>query len=257
MGERAHRARAGRHRRPNRLRPRLERPASGGGFLLPNEVVLKATFAAVKVGLTMKSSPSPAACGGVVQHRPRARGGELAPDGVEVELYDGLGLSRHTTRTTTRTARRPSPVARSPRAHRGGRRAARRHARVQRLDHRRAEERHRLGLRPPRGSWLWNKTVAVAGATTGQYGAIWAQQDLQRVLGIAGARVVDGELPVHAPTRSSTSRTARERSWPIDFASTWRLWCTRRTSPRRLTAPHENAEGPQLGGPSRRIPALD
>ena len=47
-----------------------------------------------------------------------------------------------------------------------------------------------------RGSWLRNKTVAVAGATTGQYGAIWAQQDLKRVLGIAGARVVGGELPV-------------------------------------------------------------
>ena len=51
--------------------------------------------------------------------------------------------------------------------------------------------------RPPRGgAALWGKTAAVAGATTGQYGAIWAQQDLRRVLGIAGARVVDGELPV-------------------------------------------------------------
>jgi len=49
-----------------------------------------------------------------------------------------------------------------------------------------------------RGSWLRNKTVAVAGATTGQYGAIWAQQDLKRVLGIAGARVVGGELSVSA-----------------------------------------------------------
>ncbi len=43
---------------------------------------------------------------------------------------------------------------------------------------------------------LWGKTAAVAGATTGQYGAIWAQQDLRRILGIAGARVVEGELPV-------------------------------------------------------------
>jgi len=51
--------------------------------------------------------------------------------------------------------------------------------------------------RPPRGgAALWGKTAAVAGATTGQYGAIWAQQDLRRVLGIAGARVVEGELPV-------------------------------------------------------------
>jgi chromate reductase, NAD(P)H dehydrogenase (quinone) len=50
--------------------------------------------------------------------------------------------------------------------------------------------------RPHRESALWGKTVAIAGATTGQYGAIWAQQDLRRVLGLAGARVVEGELPV-------------------------------------------------------------
>ncbi|HET8968932.1 MAG TPA: NAD(P)H-dependent oxidoreductase, partial [Gaiellaceae bacterium] len=47
-----------------------------------------------------------------------------------------------------------------------------------------------------RGSWLRNKTVAVAGATTGEYGAIWAQQDLRRILGIAGARVVAGDFPL-------------------------------------------------------------
>lgn len=47
-----------------------------------------------------------------------------------------------------------------------------------------------------RGSSFKNKTVAIAGATTGQYGAIWAQQDLRRILGIAGARVSAGELPV-------------------------------------------------------------
>jgi chromate reductase, NAD(P)H dehydrogenase (quinone) len=50
--------------------------------------------------------------------------------------------------------------------------------------------------RPPRESALWGKTVAIAGATTGRYGAIWAQQDLRRVLGLAGARVVEGEVPV-------------------------------------------------------------
>ena len=50
--------------------------------------------------------------------------------------------------------------------------------------------------RPHRKAALWGKTVAVAGATTGQYGAMWAQQDLRRVLGIAGARVIGGELPV-------------------------------------------------------------
>jgi chromate reductase len=50
--------------------------------------------------------------------------------------------------------------------------------------------------RPRGGAALAGKTVAVAGATTGQYGAVWAQQDLRRILGIAGARVIDGELPV-------------------------------------------------------------
>jgi chromate reductase, NAD(P)H dehydrogenase (quinone) len=45
-------------------------------------------------------------------------------------------------------------------------------------------------------SVLWGKTAAIAGATTGQYGAIWAQQDLRRILGIAGGRVIDGEIPV-------------------------------------------------------------
>ena len=49
----------------------------------------------------------------------------------------------------------------------------------------------------PRGeAALRGKTVAIAGATTGQFGALWAQQDLRRILGIAGARVVDGELPI-------------------------------------------------------------
>jgi len=42
---------------------------------------------------------------------------------------------------------------------------------------------------------LTNKTVAVVGASTGQFGALWAQQDLRRVLGIAGARVIGEELP--------------------------------------------------------------
>lgn len=50
--------------------------------------------------------------------------------------------------------------------------------------------------RPSGEAALRGKTVAVAGVTTGQYGALWAQQDLRRILGIAGARVIEGELPV-------------------------------------------------------------
>lgn len=43
---------------------------------------------------------------------------------------------------------------------------------------------------------LRNKTVAVVGASTGGYGAMWAQADLRKVLGLIGARVVPGNLPV-------------------------------------------------------------
>ena len=50
--------------------------------------------------------------------------------------------------------------------------------------------------RPQGEAALRNKTVAVVGASMGQFGALWAQQDLRRILGIAGARVVEGELPV-------------------------------------------------------------
>lgn len=48
--------------------------------------------------------------------------------------------------------------------------------------------------RPRAESALRFKPVAVMGATTGSFGAVWAQADLRKVLGTAGARVVDGEV---------------------------------------------------------------
>jgi chromate reductase, NAD(P)H dehydrogenase (quinone) len=45
-------------------------------------------------------------------------------------------------------------------------------------------------------SALWGKPVAVIGASSTDYGAIWAQDHLRKALGIAGARVLDTELPV-------------------------------------------------------------
>lgn len=41
---------------------------------------------------------------------------------------------------------------------------------------------------------LRGKPVAVIGASTGGYGAMWAQADLRRVLGISGARTVGAEM---------------------------------------------------------------
>ena len=56
--------------------------------------------------------------------------------------------------------------------------------------------------RPRLAAALTNKTVAVIGASTGRFGAMWAQADLRRILGTAGARVVGDELPVtHAHDR--------------------------------------------------------
>lgn len=43
---------------------------------------------------------------------------------------------------------------------------------------------------------LRNKPVAVVGASTGMFGAVWAQAELRKVLAAAGARVIDRELPV-------------------------------------------------------------
>jgi chromate reductase len=50
----------------------------------------------------------------------------------------------------------------------------------------------------PRGTSaaLHGKPVAVIGASQSDYGAMWAQEHLRRSLGIAGARVVDLDVPV-------------------------------------------------------------
>src|SRR6202000_14569 len=45
-------------------------------------------------------------------------------------------------------------------------------------------------------SSLWGKPAAVIGASMTDYGAMWAPDHLRKALGIAGARVLDAELPV-------------------------------------------------------------
>jgi chromate reductase len=56
--------------------------------------------------------------------------------------------------------------------------------------------------RPIATNMLRNKPVAVVGASTGAFGAAWAQAELRKVLAALGARVLDLELPVpHAHTR--------------------------------------------------------
>jgi len=56
--------------------------------------------------------------------------------------------------------------------------------------------------RPIATNVLRNKPVLVIGASTGAFGAAWAQAELRKVLAALGARVVDVELPVpHVHTR--------------------------------------------------------
>jgi chromate reductase len=50
--------------------------------------------------------------------------------------------------------------------------------------------------RPVQQAVLRNKPVAVVGASTGMFGAVWAQAELRKALATAGARVIDRELPV-------------------------------------------------------------
>ena len=50
--------------------------------------------------------------------------------------------------------------------------------------------------RPVATNPLRNKPVAVIGASTGMFGAVWAQAELRKVLGATGARVTEVELAV-------------------------------------------------------------
>jgi chromate reductase len=50
--------------------------------------------------------------------------------------------------------------------------------------------------RPAAHPAMRNKPVAVIGASTGMFGAVWSQAELRKALASAGARVVDRELPV-------------------------------------------------------------
>jgi chromate reductase len=50
--------------------------------------------------------------------------------------------------------------------------------------------------RPAGQSALNGKPAVVIGASTGMFGAVWAQAETRKVLGVLGGRVVEGELPV-------------------------------------------------------------
>ena len=58
--------------------------------------------------------------------------------------------------------------------------------------------------RPYADNPLRGKPVAVLGASTGMFGAVWAQAELRKVAAALGARVIDREFPLSpAPTTPS------------------------------------------------------
>jgi chromate reductase, NAD(P)H dehydrogenase (quinone) len=119
---------------------------------------------------------------------------EAAPDGVELELWDGLGelplydddLEADAPESVRRLREEwaaADAILFSTPEYNGSVPGGLKNA----ID---------WASRPPLEAVLRNKPVAVVGASTGQFGALWAQQDLKRILGIAGARVVGTEIPV-------------------------------------------------------------
>jgi chromate reductase len=72
--------------------------------------------------------------------------------------------------------------------------------------------------RPLAESPLRGKPAVAIGASTGMFGAVWAQAEVRKVLGALGARVIDRELPVgHADEAFDGDRLA-DRDLELELA---------------------------------------
>src|SRR5438105_8710269 len=121
---------------------------------------------------------------------------QLAPEGVEVELFDGLDRlppyneDHDTDEPPPEVARLREQIASAD---------AVLFATPEYNGTMPGQLKHTVdwASRPyGQGSSLWGKPVAAIGASVTDYGALWAQDHLRKALGIAGARVLDAELPV-------------------------------------------------------------
>lgn len=91
--------------------------------------------------------------------------------------------------------------------------------------------------RPHRVSALWGKPVAVVGASTGMFGAVWAQAELRKVLKTAGARVVETEVAVgKADSRFDADGTLVDEEIREQLAETVELLLAEATVSLRLVA---------------------
>src|SRR6478752_10639469 len=126
---------------------------------------------------------------------------ELLPEGVELELWDGL--------KTVPPYDEDDDLAEAPAAVAELREAI---ASADAILFSTPEYNHSVpgqlknaldwASRPLATSPLRNKPVAVVGASMGAFGAVWAQAELRKVLAAIGARVVEGDVAVgHAHTK--------------------------------------------------------
>ncbi len=71
--------------------------------------------------------------------------------------------------------------------------------------------------RPFSDTVLRNKPVAVIGASTGMFGAVWSQAELRKALAAAGARVIDRELPVATADGAFDDGGLRDRDLTLEL----------------------------------------
>ena len=126
---------------------------------------------------------------------------ELVPEGVELEIWQGLkALPPYDEEDDVDPA--PEPVSRFREAIAGADAVLFATPEYNNSIPGQLKNAVDWASRPFATNVLRNKPVAVVGASTGAFGAVWAQAELRKVLGATGARVVDVELPVgHAPQR--------------------------------------------------------
>ena len=142
---------------------------------------------------------------------------ELAPDGVEVQQYEGLDRLPHY--NEDHDTDDPHPAVQHLREHIAGADLVL----ISTPEYNGSMPGHLKtavdwASRPfGPGSSLWGKPVAVIGASVTDYGAVWAQDHLRKSLGLAGARVLDLELAVpkaadqFGPDGELTDPDTRER----------------------------------------------
>jgi chromate reductase, NAD(P)H dehydrogenase (quinone) len=126
---------------------------------------------------------------------------ELLPEGVELEFFDGVKVMPHYDEDDD-VEPAPDPVARLRETIAGADAVFIATPEYNASVPGPLKNALDWASRPLMTNSMRFKPVAVAGASTGAFGAVWAQAELRKVLAAMGARVVEAEVAVgHAPTR--------------------------------------------------------